>query len=354
MLTTYSKLLRRTFMAVGTTLLAGAGLPAASQTVTLSGATGNTCTYSQMTVSPNGQIMVTCSGGSGPVAPTGATFSVSMTTDTGTTAAGSTGKAAIRRTGGTEATLLARWTYSGTGCAAGTSDMIGLEDGVQWNDAFTLGASGTCTITVTAPAGHTGSSASLTVGAASNPNPNPNPNPAPAGPAGCPAPAANYLYQTMNKWKTLNGEPATSWSDVDQLRMASGQVATYDAIAPPKPWITVALAFTQGQQAAMPSGYSKTEMSVSKCPGVIDTSVPQCYHSSGSSTSNMIKIYRAPVVATGWNSQELIGTRGCYAPDTDASGQPQKWYVNVRWTYTSCAYSNGCGFSMQWSQVDQY
>ena len=85
---------------------------------------------------------------------------------------------------------------------------------------------------------------------------------------------------------------------------------------------------------------------------MIDTRVPQCYHSSGAVNSNMIKIYRG--VANGWNSQELVGTRGCYAPDTDASGQAQKWYVNVRWTYTSCPYGPGCGFSMQWAEADPY
>src|SRR5687767_11713246 len=129
MLTTYSKLLRRTFIAVGATLLAGASLPAVSQTVTLSGATGNSCTYSQMTVQPNGQITVTCSGG-GTSDPLAANFSVTMTA--ASTAAGTPGTAAIRRTGRPTGTLLARWTYSGAGCASGTSDMIGLVDGGVW------------------------------------------------------------------------------------------------------------------------------------------------------------------------------------------------------------------------------
>src|SRR5688500_20225137 len=110
MLTTYSKLLRRTFIAVGATLLAGASLPAVSQTVTLSGATGNSCTYSQMTVQPNGQITVSCSGG-GTSDPFADNFSVTMTA--APTAAGTLGTSARRCNVRYTETILDRRNYRG-------------------------------------------------------------------------------------------------------------------------------------------------------------------------------------------------------------------------------------------------
>src|SRR5262245_60570941 len=64
-------LLRRTLVLLG----AVAGITAtadvlAQGTVTLSGASGNNCSYSSMSISPNGSVTVQCSGSGTPTTPT--------------------------------------------------------------------------------------------------------------------------------------------------------------------------------------------------------------------------------------------------------------------------------------------
>jgi hypothetical protein len=129
--------------------------------------------------------------------------------------------------------------------------------------------------------------------------------------------------------------------------MAPGQIAAIPVIPNIDPIVSVEL--TQGQQAATPAGVT-TEMSVSKCPGVIfdpsDTTgnyVAQCYMKTTSINFNQITMYTKSRYT--WTSQATLGGRGCWAAASDG-----QYYVNVRWSYPSCAYSTGCGFSMQWSQ----
>src|SRR6476659_8945580 len=61
------QLLRRTLLGLGAGLLLGASMPAAAQTVTLSN--GSSCSYSSMTVLPNGTISVTCTDPGNPIPP---------------------------------------------------------------------------------------------------------------------------------------------------------------------------------------------------------------------------------------------------------------------------------------------
>src|SRR6185369_11841100 len=90
-----TNLLRRTLAVLGAGLALVASLPAASQgTVTLTNAAGNSCSYATMTVSPNGNINVTCNIAN----PTGATFSV--TASLYSTAPEGQGSVILKRTGG--------------------------------------------------------------------------------------------------------------------------------------------------------------------------------------------------------------------------------------------------------------
>src|SRR5688572_26558959 len=92
------KLLRRTAILIGAASAVVLGLPAAAQgTATLVGASGTTCTYSQMTVQPNGNISISCNTN-----PTAASFSFTGAT---TLAAGASGTYAITRSGGSDATI---------------------------------------------------------------------------------------------------------------------------------------------------------------------------------------------------------------------------------------------------------
>lgn len=323
MLTTYSKLLRRTFMAVGATLLVGASLPAASQgTVTLSGAAGNTCTYTQMTVQPNGTIQVTCQSTSTTVA----NFSVS---GPGSGAAGSSGTFTIGRSGGPAGALTVSYTISG-GCT-GSSGNAALADGASTSAGYTLGTSGTCSISITAPAGgHTASPSTATVTVTTTSTPGPST------PAGCSAPEVGSVAKQLD------------FGHVDQLRMKSGVIAYYPVVPNTDPY-RASMEFTQGQQPNTP-GNAVTEFSVSTCPGTIQTAVPDCYYKStqGQVNSNKIVIYTKTKPEWGWTNQASMTGFGCLAATSQSGGNP--YYVNVRWTYPSCPWGeNNCGFSMQWA-----
>jgi hypothetical protein len=132
-----------------------------------------------------------------------------------------------------------------------------------------------------------------------------------------------------------------AWGTIREHRMNSGVIAAFPLQSPQG--TKASIAFTQGQQAATPAG-PITEFSISKCPGVIDTTVPQCYYRNTTININQITVYTKPVYT--WASQATLGNRGCWAP---ASEGP--WYVNVRWTYATCpaSYTRGCGFSVQWT-----
>jgi hypothetical protein len=152
--------------------------------------------------------------------------------------------------------------------------------------------------------------------------------PAPPPPTGCPAPQP---HQVVN----------LGWSSTAlELRLPSGYIASFPIPAPNSAKASVQLA--QGQQQASPvDGFS--EMSISKCPGVIDTSNASCYSKqpNGLNFTSSKDAYTKPV--HGFNSQATLGYRGCWAPASEG-----QWYVNVRWTYSGACFGQACGYAMQW------
>ena len=136
------KRLAAAFIASGAALLS---LPTHALTVTLSGATGNTCTYTNIAVAPGGDVTVTCSGGAavpGTLAFSSANYSVE---------AGASVNAAITRTGGSSGTVGATVTASGA-CTVP-------------NGAVSMGA-GVTSATVAVTGGGTPGSCTLTLGSA--------------------------------------------------------------------------------------------------------------------------------------------------------------------------------------------
>ena len=133
---------------------------------------------------------------------------------------------------------------------------------------------------------------------------------------------------------------------VDQLRMKSGQIAVYTVVAQPaNPPGFSSVKFTQGQQPNTPAGQI-TEFSVSRCPGVIQTAVPNCYVRSNFVNQNDITIWTKTKPEWGWVDQASIPAGyGCMADSSQGT-----MYVNVRWTYPTCNWGeNACGSSMQWA-----
>lgn len=332
-------LLRRTLVLLGAAagLLAGAEV-LAQGTVTLTGATGNNCAYSSMSVSPNGTVTVQCSGSGNPPPTTGqAFFTLSGPSTIAANTSYTSGEFKVTRTdnSGPSGTVAFGYTVSGTGCNFASVGPFWLTPAggskPSENLSVTTTSSGTCTITLTIQEGHSGSApASWTVGTTTPPV---------TPPSGCPAAATGSMDRTANI-----GALTMSGSGVDQLRMDSGTIAYYRVPAAPNPAQSVLIYLTQGQQPNLPAGFV-TEMSVSKCPGVVTNTNNACYRTSSFANNNSIGIYTAAVPAYGWNSQEAIGDRGCYAPVAEAN-----YYVNIRWTYPTCPWGSGsCGTSLQWA-----
>lgn len=323
-----SNLLRRTFAVFGLLgALAVSATSAIAQTAVLSGATGNSCTYSQMTVTPNGSITITCTGTTNPP-PNTPTANFALT-GPASMVTNSRDYVTVTRSGTSPDTLTLRLSVSGGGCNNGYADLtFAATDPPMQVPIITYG-DGTCTVSLTPPAGgHTVNpgSLSITVG-----NGGPVVPPPPVGNGNCPAPATGSIARSL------------AFGPVDQLRMKSGVIAYYPVIPQPDMQYT-SVQMTQGQQPNTP-GQAVTEFSVSQCAGVIDTSVAGCYYKSGGINSNNIVIYTRPKPEWGWNTQADVAAYGCLA---DAS--KGTWYVNVRWTYPTCVWGeNNCGFSMQWA-----
>lgn len=125
-----------------------------------------------------------------------------------------------------------------------------------------------------------------------------------------------------------------------ELRLSSGTIASFPIPAPNTSKVSVKM--TQGQQQMSP-GDGISEMSISKCPGVIDTTNPNCYSvtSNGNNFTVSKDAYTRAVYS--FNSQAALAGRGCWAPASEG-----QWYVNVRWTYANSCFGQACGYSMQW------
>ncbi len=148
----------------------------------------------------------------------------------------------------------------------------------------------------------------------------------PDAPPSCPPPVAGSIEGTL------------AWGDVLQHRMASGVVASFPIVTPPDG--KAAIVFTQGQQPSTPAGVT-TELSISRCRGVIEPASSPCYQNTTFVNNNQIVAYTKPV--NGWGDQATLGAQGCWAPETQGP-----FYVNVRWTYATCPFAS-CGFSLQWA-----
>ncbi len=317
-----SNLLRRTLVFAAAALGLAAVLPAtAQQTVILNGQTAlGSCTYNGgLTVAPNGTLSVTCVSGTS----TSAVFSLS---GPASLAVGTTTTASVSRAGGT-GSIAVNYAVGGA-CSAGSGTLTFAEGGAAQSFPITAGAAaGTCTVSITPGTGATASPSTINIAVS-----DPNAVPPPVG--DCPAPAPDAMTTPV------------SWSLFTQLRMNPGQIGYFPVDVAPAG--RNSLAFTQGQQPSTPSNVV-TEMSLSKCKGVVFSDpadshyVPQCYLKTTYTNIVKLTIFTRPVTQYGWVDQASLGNRGCWAPET---GGP--WYVNVRWTYASCQYSTGCGFTVQW------
>lgn len=322
--TSTTNLLRRTAVA----LAAVAGFYVADSSaavVTLSGVNGNTCTYSSMSVAPDGGFTVACQGGGGtPPPPVPGTLGLGAQADV---TVGTPVTINAFRSSGSSGVVGASYSVSGTGCAAGSGT-------VSWADAdagskpiaVTTTAAGTCSVALSnATGGASLGTASISFNVTAV-------QPAPSNcPTGFTAPADMISAQLGGVGNPL-------------LAMAkSGQVTSITLPATAAGYSTGQIALGESAGGAYTPQPVTLNITISKCKGLIDTDQSnRCNIQSTNGNYNSITWFsQAYSIIRDANSAGLRGY--CWAP---ASEGP--WYFNAKWTYSQCAFgAQTCGFAVQ-------
>lgn len=345
-----TNLLRRTalaFAAVAGLAITSFSQQAAAAVITLTNASGNSCSYSSMSVAPDGSFNVQCSGGpptNPPPSTTGVAGTFSFVSATGTTGGviGSNYQFPVSRTGGTTGQVDMYYTVGGAGCVNGVGS-LSFPDGSsasQSAQVMVIANSAQCTITLGTPTTSSSNVTSaptlggasvmtLTVPAANTPPPTGN---TPTPPPGCPAVPTDLV--------TLNlggiGNPLFAMTH-------SGQTVSLSLPAVQSGYSSGSIVFSESAGGAYTPNPVTLDISINKCPGVIDTDqTNSCNYHSTNGNYNAItwfgKAYQSIVSAAQANPRGL-----CWAGDAGT-----QYYVNARWTYQSCAFgAQVCGFAVQ-------
>jgi hypothetical protein len=319
-----SRLLRRT--AVALAAVAGLFISAAPQaaTITLTGATGNSCSYSGMTVQPDGSFAVTClTSNPQPGAPGSVSLSALGNVNSSTPVT-----ATIFRTGGATGAAGVHYDVSGAGCTATAGDVSWADgDGAGKQVAIATTVSGSCTVNLSSATGAAmGSPSSVTFQVTA---------PVAGGGVNCPA---GFTPPAELNSATLGGP-----GNVLLFMQKSGQTVSIPLPAAQAGLSTVQVAFGESAGGAYTPNPVTLEVSISKCRGFIDNNTSnRCNLRSTNGNYNSITSFRqAYSVIRDTASASLRGY--CWAPGSDGD-----WYVNARWTYSNCAFgASTCGFAIQ-------
>jgi hypothetical protein len=142
---------RRACVFAGAILAACVLAPAAfAGTVTLTGTSGSSCTYTSVTTAADGNISVACAASSGtPSGGGGSPGTVQFSASTYTGAAGANIGISVVRTGGTSGTMSVGLLVTGAACPTQTWPMTfsdgGTGDLATWNVGVQTTGAGTCT-----------------------------------------------------------------------------------------------------------------------------------------------------------------------------------------------------------------
>jgi hypothetical protein len=332
-------LLRRT--AVALAAVAGFSITAASHAavVTLTGSTGSSCSYSSMSVAPDGSFNVQCTSSSPtPPAPGDAgSFSFASATGTAGVPLFTNYQFPVTRSAGSTGVVNMDYTVGGPGCYNGLGYLT-FPDGSTTQNAqiMTILNGSTCTITLgtptttssvgTQPRLGTTTLTTITVPSAGGPTPNT---------AGCPSgftAPADIALQSLGGL----GNPLLSM-------VKSGQVVSMQLPATQPGYSTGQVAFSESAGGAYTPQPVTLTISISKCQGMIDTDTNnRCNIVSTNGNYNSVTWFSQPYSVIT-DASRANGRGYCWAP---ASEGP--WYVNAKWTYGSCAFgAQVCGFAIQ-------
>jgi hypothetical protein len=295
-----------------------------------------------MSVQPDGSFNVVCSGSVTPPPPppppvTGdaGSFAFAGATGTGATIGGDNGFP-VTRSSGTTGVVSMNYTVAGAGCTNGVGTLT-FQDGQTSANTFVWGQqAGSCTITLgnpntnntvaTAPRLGNPSQMTVTIG---NPNGGGS-NPSPV--AGCPAGPSDLASLQLGGV----GNPLIAMAH-------SNQIVSFPLPAVTGAFSSGSIAFSESAGGAYTPQPVTLNISISKCPGVIDTDYSnRCNYVTTNGNYNsvtwMSQAYQAISNSTITNARGL-----CWAPSSEG-----QWYVNAKWSYSQCAFgAQVCGFAIQ-------
>lgn len=328
-----SHLLRRT--AAVFAAVAGFHVAADSQAAQISLSSGGTCTFGTMNVTPAGNLEVQCTGSSTGPGPAG-TFALSggALALQVSTSSSPTNQLTVSRAGGTtdQVTVSYSIASASSSCTPMAAGTLTFNNGSSTSQAIPVTATataGTCDVTISAPTivgTQTATTAptlglltaTVTVTAAPPPPP----------PGTCPTPPANMVTADLG-WPGLT----------TRIALLSGQVVSFPA--PPARTTGISNVVRIAETVTTPN-QSFLEVTLSKCPGVIDSTAGggRCYIGSYVTNLNELVYYYNTAGARNENWIRIQGA--CYAPIGDGV-----WFVNARWTYAFSPYGTG-QYVFQW------
>jgi hypothetical protein len=245
----------------------------------------------------------------------------------------------VTRTNGSTGSFSIPWGVNGAGCAVYGGTLTVADSATSGVVQIQMNASGTCSVYLlgpSVPAGATVSAAGVAItvnGGTTTPN-TPPPVDTSLDFSNCPT---GYSAPAELITKTLGG-----WGNVLLQMQRSMQVVTI-----PLPQNlgrnTGALQFSESAGGASTPQPVKLEISINRCPGLIED------HATGGECS---------ITSTNGNYNAITWFNNAYQSLTNRStagaygycwaGDGGKYYINARWTYSSCAFgSQICGFAIQ-------
>lgn len=249
--------------------------------------------------------------------------SFSFTEATAVAAPNTEAQVSIQRIGGTVGAFDLLYSMGGSGCrVGGTFGPVGFGDGdaVTRTISVPMVASGVCTVIMNppaAPAGfgpHTGIDVTVVPVV-----------------AGCPRPS-NVVSAALQGI----GNPILQ-------RQLSGQTTFLPLPTPSAGRTSGQITFTESAGGAYTPQPVVLEISISRCPGIIETDYANfCNLRSTNGNYNAITFLSAASQSYNRDNASRYGL--CWAGD---AGQ---YYVNARWTYSSCGFgATTCGFAIQYN-----
>ncbi|HWH39121.1 MAG TPA: hypothetical protein VNU21_04735 [Usitatibacter sp.] len=327
------RLLRRTAMAVAAAVGLFASLATEAAVVTLSGANGSTCSYSTMSITPDGNVTVQCSGTTAPPpSNTGDAGAFSIAANQGLANVGDQPTLTITRSVGSSGSVNVPYSLTGSGCTNGSGNASFADGAGSYSFGVPMVAAGTCTVSLGTPTTaaavatgpRVGSPSSATVSVQS-------PQPAP-GAAGCAAPPADMLTASFK-----------SIGAVLLQMQKSGQVVSIPLPEVVSGFHSGQLVISESAGGAFTPQPVSLNVTISKCPGVVDTDQSNsCNIVTTNGNYNAVTWFAAPYSSIqDPPSAQRYGF--CWAPRSEG-----QWYMNARWNYSSCAFGAAvCGFAIQ-------